>query len=380
VSAIGVRARLRGRDVGRGAQRTPGGHRAPRAVPDARARGQPGRIRTARRTVGVTPAAAAARRRRHPAAATAAGPRGRRARVRHAQVGGPVAVDHASGRVLPAEHVQGRRVGRGGAPVQHAARVLGGKLRGGDQRGGQLRQPVLHRVRQAHMRRPRRHLRHGHGRRLSSDQRGRPDGRHGQVHQSGAPDAGRRPGHGRAEDGRPAVAARRARRRGRYGAHEELRVRGRRGPATAATQTGRGGHHGPVRALHHEPVAGAHPHVSPTVADQRGSGDQDHGAPDRGARSRTVQAVPERPTRRPPSTPTPHVQQPSGARQTTLGRPLLFLFFRCKHTSFISDPARSITYLYMLYYYTYYPNTRTTRVLLFLLLFLYCVYLMFFIY
>jgi len=356
VSAIGVRARLRGRNVGRGAQRTPGGHRAPRAVPDARARGQPGRVRTARRTVGVAPAAAAARR-PHPAAATVAGPRGRRTRVRHAQVGGPVAVDHPGGRVLPAEHVQGRRVGRGGAPVQHAARVLGGKLRGGDQRGGQLRQPVLHRIRQADMRRARRHLRHGHGRRLSSDQRRRPDGRHGQVHQSGAPDAGRLPGHGRAEDGRPAVAARRARRRGRDGAHEELRVRGRRGPATAATQARRGGHHGvtgPVRPLHHEPVAGAHPHVSPTVADQRGSGDQDHGAPDRGARSRTVQAVPEQPTERPPSPSPSHVQQPSGARQTTLGRPF---FFRCKHImSFISDPVRSITYLFIyIHYYTYYP-------------------------
>jgi len=322
VSAIGVRARLRGRDVGRGAQRPPGGHRAPRAVPDARARGQSGRVRTARRTVGVAPAAAAARRRRHPAASTAAGPRERRKRVRHAQVGGPVAADHPGGRVLPAEHVQGRRVGRGRAPVQHAARVLGGKLRGGDQRGGQLRQPVLHRVRQAHMRRARRHLRHGHGRRLSSDQRRGPDGRHGQVHQGGAPDADRHPGHCRAEDGRPAVAARRAGRRGRYGAHEELRVRGRRGPATAAAQTGRCGRHkvtGPVRPLHHEPVAGAHPHVSPTVADQRGSGDQDHGSPDRGARGRTVQAVPERPTWRPPSPPTPRVQQPSGARQTTLG-------------------------------------------------------------
>jgi len=160
VSGIGVRARLRGRDVGRGAQRTPGGHRAPGAVPDTRARRQPGRVRTARRAVRVPPSA----HQRRPATATAAGARGRGTGLRHAQVGGPIAVDHQGGRVLPAKHVPGRRAGRGRAPVQHAARVFGGKLRGRDQRGSQLRQLVLHRVRQAHMRRARGDLRHGHGR------------------------------------------------------------------------------------------------------------------------------------------------------------------------------------------------------------------------
>lgn len=191
-----VRARLRGGDVGRGAQRSPGRHRSPGAVPDTRTRRQPGRVRAADRTVRDATAAASICGGRRTSAPVAdrgqRGPGGRKSRVRYAQVGGPVAAVHAGGRVLPAEHVPRGRAGRGRAAGQHAARVLGGELPGGDQRGGELREPVLHGVREAHMHRAQGHLRHRHGRRVPSDQRAGPDGRHGEEYRGRSADAGRR--------------------------------------------------------------------------------------------------------------------------------------------------------------------------------------------
>lgn len=238
--------------------------------------------------------------------------------------------------MLPAEHVPRGRAGRGGAPYQHQAGVLRGELHGGDQRGSQLRQPVLHRVRATHMRRAQRHLRRGHGGRLSSDQRARPDGRHGEEHRGRAADTGRRTGHGHAEDDRPTVAAGRAGRHMRHGAIEKLRLRGRRvvgtqpagGRRAAEPPPGDHGGHGrrrrPFRALHDEPLEGAHTHVPPTVGGKREPGAQNRRAAGRDARRGNLQTVSKQQapgtTRVPATCVRPPLQPPSGtqSRQTVV--------------------------------------------------------------
>lgn len=276
MSGVGIRARLRSRNLGLGAQRSFGSHRQPSAVSDARTRRQPDRVRSAHRIVGVPPpeiAAGTGTTRTTVGTETTSGtvPRGRGNGIQHPAVGGPVASSHPNGRVLPAEHVPGRRAGHGRAQGQHAARVLRGELHGGDQRGGQLRQPVLRRVREAHMRQAQGYLRRRHGGRLPPERGGRADDCHGEKHPGGATHAGGRAGHGRTKDDRPAFAARRTRRNMRDGAHEELRLPGC-GTGTRRRTAGRGEAHLvslSVRALYHEPVESAHTHVPSTVRGQR---------------------------------------------------------------------------------------------------------------